>query len=268
MTDIALSFRHADGALRSELTGCLDFMNETPFFQRYKQETWDALQISGNSKILDVACGVGFDVIGLARRFPRADIIGIDAAHGFLSLARERARGLRNALFVGGDSRRLPFGDRQFDGVRIDRSLQHISAPVEALREMVRVTRKGGRIVVAEPDWGTYFVYNGKLETGAKLAGRWEKSFANPYIGREIGVLLQKCGVENIDCRAHALVVRSLDAAEIIFDLARVTENCVSEGVLTRDEAEDWSSASQAASQSGAFLACLNIMLWEGSIPD
>ena len=268
MTDIALSFRNADGALRSELTGCLDFMNETPFFKRYKRETWDALHISGNSKILDVACGVGFDVIGLARRFPCADVFGLDSAHGFLGLARERARELRNALFVGGDSRRLPFGDRQFDGVRIDRSLQHISAPIEALREMIRVTRKGGRIVVAEPDWGTYFVYNGKLETGAKLAGRWEKSFANPYIGREIGVLLQKCGVENIDCRAHALIVRSLDAAEIIFDLARVTENCVSAGVLTRDEAEDWSSASKAASQSGAFLACLNIMLWEGSIPD
>jgi hypothetical protein len=37
MTDIALSFRNADGALRSELTGCLDFMNETPFFQRYRK---------------------------------------------------------------------------------------------------------------------------------------------------------------------------------------------------------------------------------------
>lgn len=130
-------------------------MNDTPFFKRYKRETWDALQISGNSKILDVACGVGFDVIGLARRFPRADVIGIDSAHGFLGLARERARGLRNALFVGGDS-----------------------------------------------------------------------------------------------------------------PAARVTENCVSAGVLTRGEAEDWSSASKAASQSGAFLACLNIMLWEGSIPD
>ena len=139
---------------------------------------------------------------------------------------------LPNALFVGGDSRNLPFGDRVFDGVRIDRSLQHISAPIEALREMVRVTRKGGRIVVAEPDWGTYFVYNGNLETGAKMARLWEKSFANPYIGREIGVLLQKCGVENIGCRAHALVVRSLDAAEIIFDLTRVTENCVSAGGL------------------------------------
>ncbi len=157
--------------MRSDLTRCLDFMNGTPFFRRYKQETWDALQISGNSSILDVACGVGFDVIELARRFPRANVYGLDPSQGFLGLARERAQGLANARFVAGDSRRLPFSDSCFDAVRIDRSLQHISAPIEALREMVRVTRKGGRIVVAEPDWGTFFVYNGDLETGAKIAG-------------------------------------------------------------------------------------------------
>lgn len=267
MTDIALSFRHADGAMRPDLTRCLDFMNGTPFFQRYKKDSWDALQISGNSGILDVACGIGFDVIELARRYPRADVYGLDPSQGFLDLARQRAQGLANARFIGGDSRRLPFGDGRFDAVRIDRSLQHIAAPVEALREMVRVTRRGGRIVVAEPDWGTFFVYNGDLASGAKIAGFWEKSFANPYIGREAGVLLQQCGVESIGCQAQALVVRDEAAADIIFDLTRVTENCVAAGVLTQEEAEGWRLATQSACRSGAFLACLNIVLWDGSIP-
>ncbi len=132
---------------------------------------------------------------------------------------------------------------------------------------MVRVTRRGGRIVVAEPDWGTFFVYNGDLAAGAKIAGFWEKSFANPYIGREAGVLLQQCGVESIGCRAQALVVRDEAAADIIFDLTRVTDNCVAAGVLARDEADGWRKAAQTACRSGAFLACLNIMLWDGSIP-
>jgi SAM-dependent methyltransferase len=266
MADIASSFRHADGAMRSELTRCLDFMNGTPFFKRYKKESWDALRISGKAEILDVACGVGFDVIELARRFPAANLYGLDPSRGFLELARERARGLSNARFIGGDSRRLPFTDNCFDAVRIDRSLQHIYAPIEALREMVRVTRSGGRIVVAEPDWGTFFVYNGDLATGAKIAGFWEKSFANPFIGREAGVLLQECGVANISCRAHALIVRNGEEAEIIFDLTRVTENCVSANALTQEEAERWGQSTQAACRSGGFLACLNIMLWEGLV--
>lgn len=266
MTDIALGFRNADGAMRPDLTRCLDFMNGTPFFQRYKKESWDALRISGNSGILDVACGVGFDVIELARRYPRADVYGLDPSQGFLDLARGRAQGLAKARFVCGDSRRLPFGDGRFDAVRIDRSLQHIAAPVEALREMVRVTRKGGRIVVAEPDWGTFFVYNGDRATGTKIAGFWERSFANPYIGREAGALLRQCAVGNIECRAHALTVRDEAAADIIFDLTRVTDNCVAARVLTQDEAERWRLATQSACRSGAFLACLNIMLWDGSV--
>lgn len=267
MTDIASSFRDADGAMRPDLTRCLDFMNGTAFFQRYKAESWDALRLAENSRILDVACGVGFDAIELARRFPGAEVYGLDPSQGFLELARERAQGLANARFIGGDSRRLPFGDNCFDAVRIDRSLQHIGAPIEALREMVRVTRAGGRIVVAEPDWGTFFVYNGDRATGAKIAEFWEKSFANPYIGREAGVLLQHCGVENIGCRAHALIVRDEAAADIIFDLTRVTDNCVAERVLTREEAQRWRDATKSACESGAFLACLAIMLWDGSIP-
>jgi len=119
MTDIALSFRDADGAMRADLTRCLDFMNGTPFFKRYKTETWDALQQSGASSILDVACGVGFDVIELARRIPGANVYGLDPSQGFLELARERAQGLANARFVGGDSRRLPFGDGCFDYVAL-----------------------------------------------------------------------------------------------------------------------------------------------------
>ncbi|MGD9659149.1 MAG: methyltransferase domain-containing protein [Methylocystis sp.] len=266
MADIASSFRNADGAMRSDLTRCLDFMNGTPFFKRYKKESWDSLQISRKGEILDVACGVGFDVIELARRHPGANVYGLDPSQGFLDVARRRALGLANARFIRGDSRRLPFSDDCFDAVRIDRSLQHIYAPIEALREMVRVTRNGGRVVVAEPDWGTFFVYNGDLATGAKIAGFWEQSFANPYIGREVGVLLEQCGVGSIGCQAHALVVRSGEAAEIIFDLTRVTENCVSAHVLTREETERWRQATQAACQSGGFLACLNIMLWEGLV--
>ena len=267
MTDIASSFRDADGAMWSDLTRCLDFMNGTPFFRRYKAESWEALRISGANRILDVACGVGFDVIELARRFPDADVYGLDPSQGFLDTARERAQDLANARFVRGDSRRLPFSDGCFDAVRIDRSLQHIAAPLKALREMVRVARKGGRIVVAEPDWGTFFVYNGDLAAGAKIARFWERSFANPYVGREAGVLLEQCGVLSIDCRAHALVVRSGDAADIIFDLTRVTDNCVSANVLTREEAERWRQATLTACRSGAFLACLTIMLWEGLAP-
>jgi ubiquinone/menaquinone biosynthesis C-methylase UbiE len=168
VSDIASSFRHTVGALKPALVNCLDFMNALPFFRAYKSHSWDALQITSDKKILDVACGVGFDVVEMAKKFPCAHFSGVDISEGFLQVARDRASGLRNADFFQGDAASLPFPNHCFDGVRIDRSLQHIKQPLAVIEEMVRVTRSKGRIVVSEPDWGTFIVYDGEVDIGAQ----------------------------------------------------------------------------------------------------
>ena len=266
MSDIASAFRNADGAMQADLVRCLDFMNGLPFFRDYKKQSWEALKITGGSKILDAACGLGYDVLEMARLFPDSKFYGVDISKAFLDIARSRAQSLQNAIFIHGDSNHLEFENNKFDGARIDRSLQHISSPIDTVKEMVRVTRAGGRIVISEPDWGTFFLHNGDFETGAKIADFWRRSFVNPYIGRESGDLIEKCGVEDIHCRIYALAITALEAADVIFDLARVKENCVDAGILSSGEAQDWWAASEIASKNGTFLACLNIIQYEGSI--
>lgn len=266
MTDIASAFRNADGALAPDLLRCLDFMNALPFFQSYKRASWEALRIGAADMILDAACGVGFDVFELAKLYRGALIVGVDSSKPFLEIARERARDDPNAAFIRGDARRLAFEDDVFDGARIDRSLQHITSPTAAIGEMVRVTRPNGRIVVTEPDWGTFFVYNGDRETGERIAAHWRKSFANPFIGREAGGLLAASGVDDIACRIHALCVTRLDEADVIFDLTRVEANCVAAGRLTAGEAEAWRKLSAQAANDGTFLACLNIIQYDGAV--
>jgi hypothetical protein len=131
---------------------------------------------------------------------------------------------------------------------------------------MARVVRPRGRIIVTEPDWGTFFVYNGDRETGEAVAGFWLKSFANPFIGREAGGMLAACGVADVACRVHALCVTQLNEAEVIFDLERVAENCVAAGVLETARAAEWRRPSQLAEKNGSFLACLNIIQYGGTV--
>ena len=182
MTDIGLGFRDADGGMLRELTRCLDFLNDLPFFKAYKAATWAALDIGAGDSILDVACGAGFDLIEMARRHPSAAFCGTDRSGGLLAIAKTRAvaAGLGDARFVRGEAARLPFKAGAFDGVRIDRALQHIEDPEEAVAEMVRVTRPGGRIVAAEPDWGAYILFNGDRDASEKLAARWRNRSAIP----------------------------------------------------------------------------------------
>lgn len=260
MNDIAVAFRDADGPLQPDLVHCLDFMNGLDFFRAYKSHSWKSLNIRPAARILDVGCGVGFDVVEMARAHPGARFVGVDRSRRFLGLARARAASLANAEFAAGDAARLPFADNSFEGARIDRSLQHMADPAEPIREMVRVTRPGGRVVAAEPDWGTFFLFNGENDVSGRMAAKWLQSIARPHIGREIGALFADSGLTALGAAAHALALTRLGDADVVFDLPRLARNCVADGVLTESEADAWRAAAVQASAAGTFLACLTIV--------
>jgi demethylmenaquinone methyltransferase/2-methoxy-6-polyprenyl-1,4-benzoquinol methylase len=99
--------------------------------------------------VLDVACGTG-DLAGmLATRMPGARIVGLDVSPAMLQRARRKFHG-STIHWVLGDATALPFGDGEFDAVTIAFGLRNLSNPVAGLREMVRVLRPGGRLVVLE----------------------------------------------------------------------------------------------------------------------
>lgn len=266
MTDVAVAFRDADGPLRGALVHCLDFMNDLPAFRAYKERSWASLGLAPGGKYLDVACGVGFDVLRMASAHPDATFVGVDKSRAFLDLAGARAAGLPNASFLEGDADRLPFPDDAFDGARIDRSLQHIADPAAAVAQMARVVRPGGRIVATEPDWGAFVLYNGDGATSRKMADKWLESIAHPFIGRELGTLFEGAGLADIGCRAHVLAFSRFEEAEVVFDLTRLQANCVAAGVFSEQAGRGWRAAAEKASQTGVFLACLTIVERWGTV--
>ncbi len=95
--------------------------------------------------ILDLAAGTGTS--GQAMVAAGADVVSCDFSIGMLQ------QGMRQAphqVFVAGDALALPFPDDAFDAVTISFGLRNIVDPAAGLREMLRVTRPGGRLVVCE----------------------------------------------------------------------------------------------------------------------
>jgi ubiquinone/menaquinone biosynthesis C-methylase UbiE len=110
----------------------------------------DAATPGPTDETLDVACGPGTVVAAFAPRVRRA--VGLDATEAMLEQARElaRTRGLTNVEWHRGDVYRLPFGEAAFDVVSCRYAFHHLEAPQEALAEMIRVCRPGGRIVLCD----------------------------------------------------------------------------------------------------------------------
>jgi arsenite methyltransferase len=112
--------------------------------------------------ILDVGCGTGANLLEAGRRFGPVSLLhGIDIAPGMVGLARIRAAaaGVR-AHFTVADAEQLPFPDRTFDLVICNSVLHWFEDRLQALREMHRVLKPGGFLMVicaAEPAYREWF---------------------------------------------------------------------------------------------------------------
>lgn len=112
-------------------------------------------------KILDIGCGPGTITADLAELVPDGHVTGVDRAPGILEQARATAagRGLRNVDFAVADVHALDHPDDTFCVVHAHQVLQHVGDPVQALREMRRVTKPGGFIAVRDADYAAMTWY-------------------------------------------------------------------------------------------------------------
>jgi len=96
-------------------------------------------------KILDIAAGTGSSSRPLVDK--GAEVTALDFSYGMIEQGRKHNK---NINFVQGDALKLPFADNAFDVTTISFGLRNTSNTNKALKEALRVTKDGGRIVVAE----------------------------------------------------------------------------------------------------------------------
>jgi demethylmenaquinone methyltransferase/2-methoxy-6-polyprenyl-1,4-benzoquinol methylase len=123
--------------------------------RRWRRAVRDALALSPGDRVLDLAAGTATSSAGLAGA--GAGVVGCDFSLGMLRVGARA--GHPGVDLVAGDALALPFADGAFDAVTISFGLRNTADPSAALREMLRVTRPGGRLVVCEfssPTWAPF----------------------------------------------------------------------------------------------------------------
>ena len=130
------------------IAGFYDVMNSVMtagLHHRWRERAADLARVGPGSRALDVATGTGDLAIELAGR--GATVVGLDFSERMLELARAKAPGIE---FVQGNALELAYPDASFDAVTVGFGARNFSDLDRGLRELARVTRPGGRVVILE----------------------------------------------------------------------------------------------------------------------
>ncbi len=112
--------------------------------------------LAPGQSLLDVGCGPGNITLDLAARVAPGPVLGIDAAEDAVAAANEINTAPDHVTFAVGDVYALDAPDATYDVVHAHQVLQHLSHPVDALREMRRVTRPGGVVAVRDGIYASF----------------------------------------------------------------------------------------------------------------
>ncbi|MDP1901791.1 MAG: methyltransferase domain-containing protein [Rubrivivax sp.] len=237
-----------------------------------KQRSQGALRLRAGQRVLDLGCGAATDTLALGRRVgPAGQVSGVDYDAGVVQQARARALAEGQGGWVShhhANATALPWPEGAFDASHCVAMLQHLLEPDRALDELLRVTRRGGPVVVADIDWATLSIECGEPGIERRLV-RHRIGFGvpNPHAGRRLHGLLWARGLEQLQCEIWPLWASELAAADELLQRRQLEDEALAAGVVDDQDLLRWRAALARSSATHALFVSVNAVLVSGRKP-
>jgi ubiquinone/menaquinone biosynthesis C-methylase UbiE len=237
-------FEHIDAdSDPGSLLGWLDRFSAVPAVREAKSAASDTLELKPGQRVLDVGCGTGVDLPDmLARVQPGGSVTGIDISAQAIAEAARRFADEPAISAEVADVQALPFADASFDACRADRTFQHLAQPQEALAEIRRVLRPGGRLVVLEmkseldlPEAEREAPWTRRLAELFPSQAEWQG-----WLPLLLPPLLARTGFVDVGMQVGTHEVRRFEEIDVVAQWSQRLGNAVRDGTVQAEEAEDW----------------------------
>ena len=242
----------------------LEAFDEIPQLQELKALA--RARIAPDADILDVGCGFGLESLKLARLVePGGHVTGIDKSAAFIREAQRRARQAEASIdFQVGDAEGLPFPDGAFDLARAERLLVYLPDPKTALKEMRRVTRKGGTVTAIEPDLGTNAINFPDRDLARRvLDHECDANVPQGWLVRDLASLMRDVGLINVQIDTRILVFPLGLGASYFTETGA---SAAKAGVISAAELETWTKGIEDLRQNGRLFCSIGYYLFAAQV--
>ena len=232
-----------------------------------KERTYAMMRAGEGHTVLDVGCGPASDTIALGKIVGSSGrVIGIDHDPDMVATANRRAREGGVAAYVEhrlADGVKLPFDDNTFDSCRSERVFQHVADASQLLEEMIRVTKPGGYVVVADADHSTHGTSTQFDDMDLRFRDLALQVLKNPHVGRKLYKMMRLAGLQDVESDP---VLRSWTDFDrwrpFSFDLGIPIG--LKMQAWTQEEADQYENDLQQLHDQGAFYAHVGYILAAG----
>ena len=238
-------------------------------FNYIKKRSYALMQIQPDHRVLDLGCGPGTDTIPLAPLVGvNGQVIGADYDEAMIAEAEQRAKQAGVNTWVRHrrvDAMSLPFETDYFDSCRSERLFQHLLNPAQALSEMTRVTKSGGRVVILDTDWGSLSTDSDETDIERRLARFLAESFLhNGYSGRKLYRLFKQQNLADISFEVIPVVTTNYALARLGTQAEKIEQKAIKAGVITSEELRSWQAGLEQADSEGVYFCSVNVMIFAG----
>lgn len=230
----------------------------TRLFEKYVSH----LNLGMHAEVLELGCGTGANLRSLAKRSNfTGRAVGVDQCEAFIraAIAYSRVEKLDGQIeFKAGDAHSTVFPESSFDVVIAHTLISHVSDPAQVLKEMARLVRPGGTVVIFDGDYASLTYAYADPDSGREMdAALAAATFNNPTIMRELPRMLPMHGLRLKAAWGDA--VAEIGQASFFRSFADTYIPYVRKaGVLPNSMIDAWYEWQQQAMKEGSFFASCN----------
>ena len=225
----------------------------------------EALNLRVGEHVLELGCGGGFYAVEAARFVgPKRHVTAIDLSEDQIAAARQRCAAYPWVACQVGNATRLPLEDASLDAVYGVQVIEYIPDVKAVLKEIQRVLRPGGRLIVLATNWSSLIWHSEDPERMKRVLAAWDAHAPYPNLPSILAQRLRQAGLKPLRQTAIPIVNMSYHENSFSYWIARLIRAFLApRATISTHEADAWLSEFDELEQAGAYFFASTPILTE-----